>query len=78
MTDHPLTNKICEKLSCFDFQDCDEDGIMMDMRAAADWQLHKDARFFGQFLIDNCGVPPEKFDSLVEEFERVMRLYPCV
>ena len=36
---HPLTDEICEGLSCFPFEDCDEEGIMTDMRAAADWQL---------------------------------------
>ena len=42
MTDqHPLTDTICEELSCFPFEDCDEEGIMTDMRAAADWQLEK-------------------------------------
>jgi hypothetical protein len=41
MTEHPLTNTICEELSCFPFEDCDEEGIMTDMRAAADWQLEK-------------------------------------
>jgi hypothetical protein len=41
MTEHPLTDTICEELSCFPFEDCDEEGIMTDMRAAADWQLEK-------------------------------------
>ena len=33
---HPLTHEICERLSCFPFEDCDEEGIMTDMRAAYD------------------------------------------
>jgi len=41
MTEHPLTDTICEELSCFPFEDCDEEGIMTDMRAAADWQFEQ-------------------------------------
>ena len=44
MTDqHPLTDEMCEELSCFylfNFGDTGE-GIVQDMRAAADWQLEQ-------------------------------------
>ena len=40
---HPLTDEMCEELSCFylsNFGDTGE-GIVQDMRAAADWQLEQ-------------------------------------
>ena len=38
---HPLTDEMCEELSCFYLSNLGDtgEGIAQDMRAAADWQL---------------------------------------
>ena len=53
MTDqHPLTDEMCEELSCFylsNFGDTGE-GIVQDMRAAADWQLEQVIDWIEEYL----------------------------
>ena len=40
---HPLTDEMCEELSCFYLSNSGDtgEGIVQDMRAAADWQLEQ-------------------------------------
>ena len=67
---HPLTNRICHQIT-WDVR-CkisDED----DMRAAADWQLEKDAEYFAQYLVKNFGLAPEVAELRAEWFKEAMR-----
>ena len=44
MSDHPLTDEMCEDLSGWDFYGClntEAEWNRQDMRAAADWQLEQ-------------------------------------
>ena len=69
---HPLTDEICEGLSCFPFEDCDEEGIMTDMRAAADWQLEQVIDWvskFGWYLFEH---PCQKHE-FISELKKAMR-----
>ena len=66
---HPLTDEICEKLSCFDFEDCDDDGIMMDMRAAADWQLDQVI----EYLENNLEFALDWSDTFIDRLKEAMR-----
>ena len=45
MTDHPLTDEICEGLMERTSKYPYTDDVIVDMRAAADWQLEQVLRF---------------------------------
>ena len=66
---HPLTDEMCEKLQLHIFSQTDEDC----MRAAADWQLEQDAKYFAQYLIKHFGFGPEVAEIRAEWFKEDMR-----
>ena len=50
---HPLTDKMCDKLSIFALDKCGEvaaNYIMSDMRSAADWQLEQVIDWIEEYL----------------------------
>ena len=88
MTDqHPLTDEMCEELSCFylsNFGDTGE-GIVQDMRAAADWQLEHVIEWIREnlmkhdfhegyaYLYDDCSNAQIEVDLVVKDLKKAMR-----
>ena len=74
---HPLTDTICEELSCFPFEDCDEEGIMTDMRAAADWQLDQAIEWLKYnadvYMYEAHDGPCFDEDGLLDDLKKAMR-----
>ena len=69
---HPLTDEMMEAIHGNRpgySNPFDED----DMRAAADWQLEKDAEYFAQYLVKNFGLAPEVAELRAEWFKEAMR-----
>ena len=75
MTDHPLTNEMCEVLSCQPWlqPDVDVEGTIHDMRTAADWQLEADAHWWKIILKEANFLPPDALDDVIEKFKQAMR-----
>jgi hypothetical protein len=79
MTDHPLTDEIIDTFA-FPQSDCFE-GIGEiylgfdhdDLRAAADWQLERDAEELKNILSKLEMILPHARDLIVERFRRTMR-----
>ena len=72
---HPLTDEICRQIApCGDLWSPTAE--CHDMRAAADWQLEQDAKFFAEYL-GNLGprsaVSPRIADLRAEWFKEAMR-----
>ena len=66
---HSLTDEICDQVT-------DELGyytIENAMRAAADWQLEQDAKYFAQYLINHFYFAPEVAELRAEWFKEAMR-----
>ncbi len=77
MTDHPLTDEILRDILEAVAKETEEDysGWFEDdlMRAAADWQLEQDAKFFAQYLIKNEAFAPTVAELRAEWFKEAMR-----
>jgi hypothetical protein len=79
MTDHPLTDAICEELA--DTEDRPFTAIEMDnMRAAADWQLEQVVEWLYDNLGNNCYLVTIGYcgaiidvDYVIEDFRKAMR-----
>ena len=76
MTDHPLTDEKCNKLSIFDLDECSAAyayGIMADMRTATDWQLEQVIEYFKSEILEaKCGFIVLNDERLLQ-FEKAMR-----
>lgn len=72
---HPLTDELTENISSFYLSDMGEtgEGIRQDMRAAADWQLEQDAKYWTIVLNKAKFIPPQTVDYIIEEFKQAMR-----
>jgi len=71
MTEHPLTDEICEKLA--DTEDRPFTDIEMDnMRAAADWQLEQVIEWVSKFGLYLFKHPWHK-DEVIRELKKAMR-----
>ena len=82
MTEHPLTDEMCENISCFNLSLWGDtsDGIKQDMRAVADWQLQKVFEWIKSELGRNCYLNPSGYydhevnvEYVLEELEEAMR-----
>ena len=72
MTDHPLTEEIMYELHRPHAGYSDPFGED-DMRAAADWQLKRDAEYFAEYLTRVFGVAPEVAEIRAKWFKEAMR-----
>ena len=69
---HPLTDEMMEAIHGNRpgySNPFDED----DMRAAADWQLEQDAKYWTIVLNKAKFIPPQTVDYIIEEFKQAMR-----
>ena len=69
---HPLTDEMMEAIHGNRpgySNPFDED----DMRAAADWQLERDAEYWTIVLNKAKFIPPQTVDYIIEEFKQAMR-----
>jgi hypothetical protein len=74
MTEHPLTEEMCENISCFNLLLWGDtsDGIKQDMRTAADWQLEqviewlKNCRYYDLFYTRDRAL-------MIRELKKAMR-----
>ena len=69
---HPLTDEMMEAIHGNRpgySNPFDED----DMRAAADWQLERDAEYWTIVLKKAKFIPPQTVDYIIEEFKQAMR-----
>ncbi len=74
MTEHPLTEEMCENISCFNLLLWGDtsDGIKQDMRTAADWQLEqviewlKNCRYYDLFYTKDRAL-------MIRELKKAMR-----
>ena len=76
MTDHPLTEDICLKLSADYSKElayAHPEFTVTVMRTAADFQLECDAEWWRIILKRMKILRPVSVDSLVNEFKQVMR-----
>ena len=73
---HPLTDEICEELSSWQLDILDPHLAheeRSDMRAAADWQLERDAEFFKKILVDSLRIPTATAELMAQDFKKAMR-----
>ena len=74
MTDqHPLTDEMCEGLMERTSKYPYTDDVIVDMRAAADWQLEQDSEAWKIILNRMKILHPLIVDSIIEEFKKAMR-----
>ena len=67
---HPLTDEMCYQMSLENWGM----GLSNDnMRAAADWQLEQDAKYWTIVLNKAKFIPPQTVDYIIEEFKQAMR-----
>ena len=72
MTDHPLTDEMCELIA--DKEDRLFTSIeKSNMRVAADWQLEQDTEELKIILYRIRLLQPIAIDAIVEEFKQKMR-----
>ena len=72
---HPLTDEMIEQISQFepDLTDPLRFNRSHDMRAAADWQLERDAEFFKKILVDSLRIPTATAELMAQDFKEAMR-----
>lgn len=75
---HPLTDEMVLELvkhvsETTDWNNYDKYPSTLYARAAADWQLEKDAEYFAQYLVKNFGLAPEVAELRAEWFKEAMR-----
>ena len=69
MTNHPLTDEMLWETAGTWRESSYCDGC----RAAADWQLERDAEYFAEYLTRVFGVAPEVAEIRAEWFKEAMR-----
>ena len=70
---HPLTDKIIQAITHNIHVYDDTRPLRVDMRAAADWQLERDAEYFTEYLVTVLGWDPVIAQMRTETFKKAMR-----
>lgn len=64
---HPLTDEMIDSIAGLNKT------YESDMRAAADWQLERDAEYFFEFMTTVLWWDPEIVQMRIEKFKKAMR-----